>query len=232
MCIHCSMSRFVTVLVALAVFGQTASAGSFLGVTTFEYFKDGLQILTGLASILNVTNPQPVTGLGAPVVLIFNETKDEFNVQMSGGTFTGPTSSQAFGFAGQYWRGTISIAEVNTFAPLPTLSSSGSFSHVADPPIQWASNLISDGDLIFRPPHGNGKIIKSDGTEDDYQGGISKTRDLFGHVTTFSFVVSGSHQAPSPEPATITLLAIGIAGMAGYAWRRRKTQQGEIRGRE
>jgi PEP-CTERM motif len=28
----------------------------------------------------------------------------------------------------------------------------------------------------------------------------------------------------TPEPATITLLAIGIAGMAGYAWRRRKQQ--------
>ena len=25
-----------------------------------------------------------------------------------------------------------------------------------------------------------------------------------------------------PEPATLTLLAIGIAGMAGYAWRRRR----------
>jgi hypothetical protein len=26
----------------------------------------------------------------------------------------------------------------------------------------------------------------------------------------------------TPEPATITMLAIGIAGVAGYTWRRRK----------
>jgi hypothetical protein len=36
------------------------------------------------------------------------------------------------------------------------------------------------------------------------------------------FTEDGPTLTAVPEPATITLLAIGIAGMAGYAWRRRK----------
>jgi hypothetical protein len=34
------------------------------------------------------------------------------------------------------------------------------------------------------------------------------------------FAVSGV--ADAPEPASLTVLSIGIAGMAGYAWRRRR----------
>jgi len=39
--------------------------------------------------------------------------------------------------------------------------------------------------------------------------------------------ITGSYSGSltsTPEPATITLLGIGIAGMAGYGWRRRKTR--------
>jgi len=38
----------------------------------------------------------------------------------------------------------------------------------------------------------------------------------------FQFLVTPAPQASTPEPATLTLLGIGIAGMACYVWRRGK----------
>jgi hypothetical protein len=37
-----------------------------------------------------------------------------------------------------------------------------------------------------------------------------------------SFQVYGPDVASTPEPASMTLLGLGVAGMAGYGWRRRK----------
>ena len=34
--------------------------------------------------------------------------------------------------------------------------------------------------------------------------------------------VRGLSVAPIPEPSSLTLIGLGVAGLAGYAWRRRK----------
>jgi hypothetical protein len=44
-----------------------------------------------------------------------------------------------------------------------------------------------------------------------------RTPALFGHIT---YDINGT--AAVPEPASVTMFGIGVAGLVGYAWRRRK----------
>jgi PEP-CTERM motif len=48
--------------------------------------------------------------------------------------------------------------------------------------------------------------------------------DAFGF--DYSLGVAGAVAAPVPEPSAIALSAVGMAGLAGFAWRRRKRQDG------
>jgi hypothetical protein len=93
------------------------------------------------------------------------------------------------------------------------LTESGSASFTTDIDSPTLGSLFHDGETI------------TDGTFD-----IPKTQTISFDVTplspvelNFTYAISASAQVVTPEPASLTLLGIGIAGMAGCAWRRRKT---------
>jgi hypothetical protein len=88
--------------------------------------------------------------------------------------------------------------------------------------------LSEPGDVAFGPDGnlyvtsgGTNSILRYDGTTGAFLGTAASGQGLSG---TFSFAF-----APSaiPEPGSLTLLALGALGVAGYGWRRRRRRSGK-----
>ncbi len=79
--------------------------------------------------------------------------------------------------------------------------------------IQVTSDI--EGSLLQLPPAFVGVV--EDGTPQ-----FMFTTTYTDGTTDDFFLQSAVEQVPVPEPSTITLLGIGIVGMAGYRWRKRK----------
>ena len=119
----------------------------------------------------------------------------------------------------------------------------------------FASDLtvFSDaGSGVFSIPS-SGTLVGSYGADlDQHNGEIPvaysgaahfQVSGLFLHITDFQidnlgspggptglFEITVSEIAPIPEPSTILLLGTGLAGLVGYGRRKRKAQEGSIRG--
>jgi hypothetical protein len=83
-------------------------------------------------------------------------------------------------------------------------------------------HIVYGTDLM---PGNNSIPMSMDATKNDVENVFGSTSlfTSFWHLEDINFAVSINGQIQvSPEPTTLTLLGIGIAGMAGYAWRRKK----------
>ncbi len=87
----------------------------------------------------------------------------------------------------------------------------------------YGGNVVNDfastaANAVGTPTGANNDVW----TEDPF--GVFTEADPLGNSPGTSAGIAGDQLNATPEPATLTLFGLGIAGLAGYSWRRRPTK--------
>jgi hypothetical protein len=119
---------------------------------------------------------------------------------------------------------------LTTFSPNPLASIIGGIQQRFIPGVGGAA-LVADATAVPLGPFGAAYTDLLSGNHTDLWGYVSTIAPTIvfdgffasGGGTNFPFGVGGDvPMSVTPEPGTLTLLGIGIVGIAGYGWRRRK----------
>jgi PEP-CTERM motif len=109
----------------------------------------------------------------------------------------------------------VSLYYLISGGPGQTESPSGSFwyDNMVYGPIHQGDIYLDSFGLVFQSKNGHEIHLFGNGVPNDQSHGTGNSQGIL-HIT-FS-------PSSTPEPASVTLLGIGIVGLAGYGWRRRK----------
>ncbi len=180
--------------------GSPARAGSLFG--------DTATLNVGLTGNLLFENPQPtypqMATVGAGVE--FGGQLDDSTTQNNGGE--GVTFGVDVG------------ASSVIFSFIGSTNFGGTFTDNLDfgPGVVISNPVLSGGS--FFPNEGTFSLIGSGPHSVTLEGTSNTDFDAVGGVSyTLTFDVA---PAATPEPASLTLLGLGVAGMFGYGWRRRR----------
>jgi hypothetical protein len=160
-----------------------------------------------------------------------------YTVNLTAGTYTAlPSTTGTATFAGDIQTAANGVTYyTDTAGDLVSLNLSTGVGTVVASNSIWASDqilglalgssgtlwgLTEDGELLTINPAGGAAFATVDGVIDypsSPNGGPSGPIFFYG---------AGAANVATPEPATLTLMGLGVAGLAGYCWRRR--QQGAV----
>jgi hypothetical protein len=218
---------YIIIISLLGVVPSTTYAGPITGIAALKYIKDGVSILSGLASVFSVISPSPAAGLTPPIGLTYSESDTQMTLQLSGGSI-GVDSSQTISIAGAYWAGTFGITQ-DAGSIWDVVSSSGSFTHTKGPhsddgfggTMQFKLELsgffappIFDPETTVEIPD---KTFHPNKHEDIWSGNIDGSVSVFSDINTWSAFIQATHV---PEPSTLAVFCLGLIGLASRRFKK------------
>jgi hypothetical protein len=188
-----------------------------------------------------IAAPTYFTGTGADVVAYFFGDTAEYRSNMSmyvdgvqsaaGWVFPnhdtpfGASVDLGFAPAGSKVVFALQVFEFNPVtlatSPNPHYQGTAAYTLYSDPSLNTLDNTNHAYVTSYPGPSGNPTVPGVPaGTFVGFEDLLASESDF--NYNDHTFVFTNISTDPTPEPATFTLLGIGIAGIAGYEWRKRK----------
>jgi hypothetical protein len=148
---------------------------------------------------------------GSVTVDLTTDAITAWNFSMTNGTNTYSSSSTDPGaqiqFSSNPFTATATTLTINSGAEF------GFHDNTGDTELLWDNNFLNDGYWYYSYTGSSSNYLWDD---------LSSSSSALDPLAPSFVIGTAEGTSPTPEPATITLLGVGIAGLAGYHWRRRR----------